>query len=85
MFNREDYGVWFLALVVACGASLAWGLKKRQFAFVAYAAVYGYVGISSILVRNLNDDTALFGYFFLSGITMLTVMIRIARRFGREG
>ena len=42
-FNREGYLVWLLCLVAACGASLAWGLKRRQFAFVAYAAVYGVI------------------------------------------
>jgi len=46
VFNRQGYGLWFLALLIACGASLAWGLTRRQFAFVAYAAVYGYVGVS---------------------------------------
>ena len=44
VFNRQGYGVWFLALLLACGASLAWGLRHRQFAFVAYSALYGYVG-----------------------------------------
>ena len=52
VFNRQGYGLWFLALLVACGASLAWGLARRQFAFVAYAAVYGYIGVSSILIRG---------------------------------
>src|SRR5262249_44438744 len=57
VFNREGYAIWFLALLIACGASLAWGLTRRQFAFVAYAAVYGYVGVSAILIRNINDET----------------------------
>src|SRR5690242_16758257 len=49
VFDRQSSGLWFLALLIACGASLAWGLKRRQFVFVAYAAVYSYVGVSSIL------------------------------------
>ena len=39
VFNRQGYGLWFLALLIACVASLAWGLARREFAFVAYAAV----------------------------------------------
>ena len=31
VFNREGYGVWLFALLLACGASLAWGLARRQF------------------------------------------------------
>jgi hypothetical protein len=84
VFNREGYGVWFLALLVACGASLAWGLTRRQFSFVAYAAVYGYVGVSSILVRGMNDGIAIFTYFVFTGIAMLGMLVAIARRFGRE-
>src|SRR5271165_3448465 len=57
VFIREGYGLWFLALLIACGVSLAWGLKRRQFAFVAYSAVYGYVGVSSMLIRNISDFT----------------------------
>ncbi len=84
VFNREGYGLWFFALLIACGASLAWGLTRRQFAFVAYAAVYGYVGVSSLFLRDVNDGTAIFGYFVVSGGAMLVVLVQIGRRFGRK-
>jgi hypothetical protein len=84
VFNRQGYVVWFLALVAACGASLAWGLPRRQFSFVAYAAVYGYVGVSSILVRDIHSDTALLSYFVITGVAMLVMLVQIARGFGRE-
>src|SRR5260370_828429 len=41
VFHRESSFVWTLGLLAACGASLAWGLTRRQFSFVADAAVYG--------------------------------------------
>jgi hypothetical protein len=84
VFNHEGYLVWFLALLAVCGASLAWGLSHRQFSFVAYAAVYGYIGVSSILVRDINDETAILGYFLVTGVAMLILLVLIARRFGRE-
>jgi hypothetical protein len=84
VFNRQGYGVWFAALLAACGASLAWGLARRQFSFVAYAAVYGYAGISSILIRDLHSATAVLGYFVVTGVAMLVMLVLIARRFGRE-
>jgi hypothetical protein len=83
VFNRRGYGIWFLALLIACAASLAWGLKQRKFVFVAYSAVYGYVGISSILVRGVYDDTVVLGYFVITAVAMLVALIVIARRFGR--
>jgi hypothetical protein len=84
VFNREGYVIWLLALLVACGASLAWGIARRQFPFVAYAAVYGYVGVSSILIRDIDSDTAVLTYFLFTGVAMLVMLVVIARRFGRE-
>jgi hypothetical protein len=84
VFNRQGYGPWFFALLIACGASLAWSLTQRQFAFVAYAAVYGYVGVSSIFLRGVNDQTAVLGYFVVTGVAMLVMLVLIARRFGRQ-
>jgi hypothetical protein len=84
VFQSHGYGVWLLALLTACGASLAWGLARRQFSFVAYAAVYGYIGVSSILIRNIRGDSSIFSYFVVTGIAMLVMLILLARRFGRE-
>ncbi len=84
VFDREGYGLWLLALLVACGVSLAWGLKRRQFAFVAYSAVYGYVGISSMLIRNISDFTFVLTYFVFTGVAMVVGLVVIARRFGRH-
>jgi len=83
VFDQQGYGVWFLGLLVACGASLAWGLARRQFAFVAYAAVYGYVGASSLILRGIHGESAVLSYFFVSGVAMLVMLVYIGRRFGR--
>jgi hypothetical protein len=84
VFNRQGYGLWFLALLISCGASLAWGLTRRQFVFVAYVAVYGYVGVSSILLRSFTGQTAVLAYFVVTGVAMLVALVLIARRFGRS-
>jgi hypothetical protein len=84
VFDRQDYGLWFLALLIACGASLAWGLTRRQFVFVAYAAVYGYAGVSSLFLRGVTDTSAVLSYFVVSGVAMLVVLVQIGRRFGRS-
>jgi hypothetical protein len=84
VFNREGYGGWFLALLVACGASLTWGLVRKQFAFVAYAAVYSYVGVSSVFLRDVNNGTIVLSYFVVTGVGMLVLLVQIGRRFGRS-
>ena len=83
VFDREGYGLWLLGLLIACSASLAWGIARRQFAFVAYAAVYGYVGVSSLFLRGVNDTSAVLTYFVISGVVMLVMLVQIGRRFGR--
>jgi len=89
VFQREGYGLWVLALLVVIGSSLAWGITQRQFAFVAYAAVYGYVGVSSLLIRflllrNPDDGTLILFYFVITSIAMLIMLVMVARRFGRS-
>jgi hypothetical protein len=79
---EKDYGIWFVGLVIACGASLVWGLKRRQFAFVAYAAVYGYVGVSAILMRNATNPYLVVAYFVVTAIAMISLLVYIAHRFG---
>jgi hypothetical protein len=84
VFSRGGYLAWLLCLLVFCGASLAWGLVRRQFSFVAYASVYGYAGVSSIFIRNMNSGTAILSYFVVTGVVMLVILVQIARRFGRQ-
>jgi hypothetical protein len=85
VFEQEEYGSWFVALLIACVASLAWGLAQPQFAFVAYAAVYGYIGVSSLVVRNLSssDESFILAYFVVTAIAMIAMLVAVARRFGR--
>src|SRR5271166_6347135 len=83
VFERQSYGLWFLVLLIACGASLVWGLTSRQFAFVVYAAVYGYVGVSSVIIRGVSDETSVLIYFVITAVAMLVVLVQIARRFGK--
>lgn len=84
VFDQRGYGIWFLALLIACASALAWGLRRRQFVFVAYAAVYGYVGVSAILIRDINDETSILAYFVVTAIGMLVALVMIARRFGKQ-
>lgn len=84
VFTGQDYQIWLLVLLITSGASLAWGLSRRQFSFVAYAAVYSYIGVSRILIRYMSGDTAVLSYLLITGVTMLVVMTLIARRFGKE-
>jgi hypothetical protein len=84
VFEQQGYVPWLLLLIVACGASFAYGRAARQFSFVAYAAVYAYVGVSSVLLRNVNNVNATLSYFVITGIAMVVMLVVFSRRFGRE-
>ncbi len=43
----------------------------------------GYVGVSSLILRGIHDESAVLSYFVISGVAMLVVLIQIGRRFGR--
>jgi hypothetical protein len=83
VIGRQSNSLWAVVLLVACGAALACGVTQRRFAFVAYAAVYGYAGVSWLLLRNVNNATLVLGYFVITAILMVALLIAIARRFGR--
>ena len=84
VFDSDDRGLWFAGLVVACAASLMWGVARRQFAFVAYAAVYGYVGVSYMLLFKVSGSgTFILAYFVVTAIAMVVMLVLVARRFGR--
>ena len=82
VFDERGYSLWLIALLIASAASLAWGLRRRQFSFVAYAAVYGYVGVSWVFIRG-HEGTFLMSYFVITAMAMLLGLVQIARRFGR--
>jgi hypothetical protein len=84
VFDREASGVWVLALLAACGASLYWGLTRREFVFVVYAAVYGYVGVSSLFIRVIDDPVVVLAYFVITAVAMVVGLVQIARHFGRQ-
>jgi hypothetical protein len=51
---------------------------------VAYAAVYGYIGFSAIVVRNMRGEAAILAYFVFTAVGMLVALVQIARHFGRR-
>ena len=55
----------------------------RRFAFVAYATVYCYAGISFAIGPHLTGPTSFLAYFVVTGTLVLIALAVIARRFGR--
>jgi hypothetical protein len=75
---------YLVALVMLSAVSVYLGIQYRRFAFVAYGMLYGYGALSARVLDNLRDETAVFGYFIVTGAIVLFALVVIARRFGRD-
>jgi hypothetical protein len=82
---RDSSGGAFyvLALAVLSTVAVVLGIRFNRFAFVAYAAVYGYAGLSMRMLWFLTGTTASLVYFVVTGTLMIGGLAALARRFGR--
>lgn len=81
--NSSASTFYLLALVVLSTVAVVLGIRFNRFAFVAYAAVYGYAGFSMRMLSYLSGTTATLGYFVATGTLMIAGLAGLARRFGR--
>jgi hypothetical protein len=72
------------AVLLLAAFAILGGIKFGRFAFVVYGIFFGYVAISSQLLRGLRmDSVAALGYFLISG-TIVTISIVLLARLGHE-
>jgi hypothetical protein len=83
VFDSSNRTLWFLALLLTAAASLAWGITKRQFAFVAYASVYTYIGAASLFARMAFDPIGTTFFLIIAAIAMLVALVVVSRNFGK--
>jgi hypothetical protein len=83
IFDKSASSLYIVLLVAAGSASVIAGARLSRFAFVAYGLIYGYIGISDVILRGANDLTT-FGYIAVSATVVIVLLVVLARRFGRE-
>ena len=82
--SSGDADLFYVAgLLILAGVSVAYGVRHRQFAFVAYGALYPYAGLSLRLIDGMSA-TSVMAYGLVSGSAMILAIVSIARRFGRD-
>jgi hypothetical protein len=84
VFDESASSLYFILLVALGGASIAGGVRRGRFAFVAYGVIYGYVGISDLFLRDAHDFTLVLAYLAVSATAVIVFLVVLARRFGRE-
>ena len=59
-----------------------YALRERSFAFLLYAVLYGYVGITTFVLDDGHwSSEGIILYFLVSAATLLTVLVALHRRF----
>lgn len=82
--DRTSSGLYLPGLLGLAGIAIAQGVRFKRFAFVVYGVVYGYIGVSIRLVREIDTGTAALAYLVTSGTIVIVSLVVLARRFGRE-
>ncbi|MBS1818995.1 MAG: DUF2157 domain-containing protein [Acidobacteria bacterium] len=76
--------LWVVAAVVGAGVTIAGGVRRRRFAFVVYGTVYGYIAVSGLVLRNLNDFEASLAFLVVSAVSVVVGLVALARKVGRQ-
>jgi hypothetical protein len=75
--------LYFLGLLALSAAAIVLGIRFARFAFVAYGIVYGYAGISFVILPGFHSATSSFAYFVVTGAIVVVSLALLARQFGR--
>ncbi len=80
--SRADGPAYLAALLLAGSGSALYALRERSFAFLLYAVLYGYLGITIfVLDRGRWSSEGIILYFLVSAATLLTALVALHRRF----
>jgi hypothetical protein len=78
--------LYLLALLTLSALAIHQGLRFRRFAFVVYAIIYGYIGLSTKLLPAFDRNATLsLAYFVVSASIVIVSIVLLARRIEREG
>lgn len=73
---------YLVGLLLTGGGCALYALRERSFAFLLYAVLYGYLGISIfVLDRGHWSSEGIVLYFLVSAATLLAALVALHRRF----
>lgn len=77
--------IYFPALTAVCVALAFYAAHIRKFIYLLYAVIYGYIGVSIVMVNFIHRQTLLtFAYFILSSLAVIGVIFKMSRKFREE-
>ena len=77
-------GLYLLALLAVSSIVVYAGIRHREFAFAAYGTIYGYIGTSVWLLRDVRSGNALFSYLLVSGTLVIVFIAWLGLKSGKK-
>lgn len=68
-----------LLLAALVAASVWWALRERRFQYFLYGVAYGYIGFSSLLLREIHGAQAGSLYFLISASAIIYLVFSVRR------
>lgn len=79
------FSLYFPALILACAALVFYSVKVRKFLYMLYAVIYGYIGISIVIVDQIYRNTLFtLTYFILTSLFVIGLIFMISRKFKED-
>lgn len=80
--SRAASSAYLAGLVLTGSGSAFYALRERSFAFLLYAVLYGYVGITIFMLDHGQwSSEGIILYFLVSAATLLTALVALHHRF----
>ena len=82
LFNKSQDWLYFLLLLFACVSFFYYARKQTSFVFLLYSSLYGYTGLSYLILKNIHQDsTVVFLYFTISAGLMVLFLFNYKKIF----
>jgi Predicted membrane protein (DUF2157) len=81
--DSRTRGLFYLAgLLAACAGSALYAQRARRFAFLLYAVLYGYLGVTIFVLQHARWDVeGILGYFLITAAVLVAALVAFHRRF----
>jgi hypothetical protein len=79
--------IYFPVLLLACVALAYYSIKVRKLLYIFYAVIYGYIGISIVIVHQIGPQGGILfmsSYFILTSLLVIGLIFKISNMFREE-
>ncbi len=84
LFTYNSDWLYFLFLLAVCASFFFYARKSGSFVFLLYASGYGYIGLSYLILKNINNPIPVLLYFTISGGLMVYLLFKSRKVFAKS-